>query len=845
MSSRATVRTEARDAEVGGEDESSAASKGQWITWLKAHVDPEWRKGQWDQEAWLFTAQPGDPTTSAKYCAVVACEFVIAHGRVCGACLRALKESALPYRDFIATYVPNRRKERAPALGKALQLCCVKVGKKRCPRYATHRKLCLYHYNLFAIARSTNGELTVPDWIALKQFKLPEPESRAGCIVMGCDRQSMRKGPGLCYLHYGRYQCQKPDESQEDWAREQAPYVIDNQFTLVHLDGRLQWELLYAIQQRDASGVRLDIHAVRSVIRFLRSEPSLATATDSDVEQLLARTPSSLNVGAHLVEYFRALRNGYEEMMGLSPQDRTVWDLVDVGLSPTPVNRGSRRRKGLDFGEISQPWLRDLLMNWSSMQQEAPVVRSCFRVTVLASKVLDQSRGRGMDPAKLTSQDATSVADEIRVAKAPRGKPGSAKYRREMYRTFFDLIEYGRRKRRIEISIDFASDRHHLMPDDPVGEPCGKAIPPLVQQQLDANIDTIGSGLAHAQLPPDLVHLLFRTAYVILRDTGRRPLEIATLKRGCLQRDSHGAAILVYDNHKSRRMGRRLPIVSTTAAAIEEWRRRFKKRGHDRASHYLFPGALPRHNHLLASTFNRVLRMWVDNIDRLDTNECAADGTRVPFDRKLIHPYAFRHSYAQRFADNGVPIDVLRDLLDHASVQTTAGYYTITAERKRLAVEVVGKYAVDRSGSPVPTRDVTRYEVGSVAVPFGNCIEPSNVKAGGQACPIRFQCAGCGFYRPDPSFMPAIEEHLNSLRADRVTAEGMNADQFVIDNLNAQATAFGNVLKQMRRQLAQLDDQERERVEDASRALRKVRAGALLPIHEAIQRTDTSTHDST
>ena len=63
----------------------------------------------------------------------------------------------------------------------------------------------------------------------------------------------------------------------------------------------------------------------------------------------------------------------------------------------------------------------------------------------------------------------------------------------------------------------------------------------------------------------------------------------------------------------------------------------------------------------------------------------------------------------------------------------------------------------------------------SVAVPFGNCIEPSNVKAGGKACPIRFQCAGCGFYRPDPSYIPAIEEHINSLTADREIASAMNA----------------------------------------------------------------------
>jgi site-specific recombinase XerD len=32
-----------------------------------------------------------------------------------------------------------------------------------------------------------------------------------------------------------------------------------------------------------------------------------------------------------------------------------------------------------------------------------------------------------------------------------------------------------------------------------------------------------------------------------------------------------------------------------------------------------------------------------------------------------------RHSYAQRHADAGVPVDVLKELLDHRSIQTTLG----------------------------------------------------------------------------------------------------------------------------------------------------------------------------
>src|SRR6266699_260588 len=84
----------------------------------------------------------------------------------------------------------------------------------------------------------------------------------------------------------------------------------------------------------------------------------------------------------------------------------------------------------------------------------------------------------------------------------------------------------------------------------------------------------------------------------------------------------------------------------------------------------------------------------------------------------------------------------------------------VSLKRKQQAIRAVGQLATDAAGNPAPFADTTAYERASVAVPFGNCTEPSNVKAGGGSCPIRFQCAGCGFYRPDPSYLPAIEQHV-------------------------------------------------------------------------------------
>ncbi|GAA2463052.1 tyrosine-type recombinase/integrase [Streptomyces macrosporus] len=211
------------------------------------------------------------------------------------------------------------------------------------------------------------------------------------------------------------------------------------------------------------------------------------------------------------------------------------------------------------------------------------------------------------------------------------------------------------------------------------------------------------------------------------------------------------------------------------------------------------------------------------------SDEFDEQGSKLPFDRTLIFPYAFRHAYAQRHADAGVPVDVLKELMDHRSIVTTMSYYQVPLKRQREAITTIRKHTTDRSGRPAPFTSTTGYEAQSVAVPFGNCREPSNVKA----CAIRFQCAGCGFYHPDPSYLPAIEEHVNDLRADRETAKAMDADDFVVRNLADQITAFTNVADTMRDRLGNLPQDEREEIEEASAVPRKVRATRdhkLLPL---------------
>ena len=122
-------------------------------------------------------------------------------------------------------------------------------------------------------------------------------------------------------------------------------------------------------------------------------------------------------------------------------------------------------------------------------------------------------------------------------------------------------------------------------------------------------------------------------------------------------------------------------------------------------------------------------REWVDRLPALTTSE----GT--PFDRRRVTLYAYRHSYAQRHADAGVPIDVLRELMDHRKLDTTTGYYRVGETRRRQAVERVATLVFDRRGNRVWRQakslldsEHARPALGEVAAPYGVCTEPSNAK---------------------------------------------------------------------------------------------------------------------
>lgn len=97
----------------------------------------------------------------------------------------------------------------------------------------------------------------------------------------------------------------------------------------------------------------------------------------------------------------------------------------------------------------------------------------------------------------------------------------------------------------------------------------------------------------------------------------------------------------------------------------------------------------------------------------------------------------------------------------------------------------------------------------------------------------RFQCAGCGWYQPDPSYLPAVEDHIRTLKTQRELGAASDTDSWVIANMSSEIDAFAKVAARMREHLSAMPADEREQIEQASAVLRRTRAGtprALLPL---------------
>ena len=374
--------------------------------------------------------------------------------------------------------------------------------------------------------------------------------------------------------------------------------------------------------------------------------------------------------------------------------------------------------------------------------------------------------------------------------------------------------------------------------------------------QIPAHIDDDESG---KNLPREVMRLIcthladpdtpvgpdYKAAIELLINTGRRPDEICRLPFDCLTHDSAEQPVMLYDNFKSRRYRCRLPIAAGTAQVIVAQQQRTRQRFPDApvSDLILFPspyGNANGHKAFTTKTINEKHRHWLETLPPIEVpTEVDHDGVAamvsLPFDLAQIQVGSYRHTYAQRHADAGVPVDVLRELMGHQRMDTTQCYYNVGEKRRREAVDRVAVMQFDRHGVRL-WRDAqalldderTRLALGEVAVPYGGCSEPSNVAAGGHSCPIRFRCVGCGHFRTDASYLPDLEAYLGDLlrNRERLLAAAFDADDWARGEAtpsDQEITRVHRLVERIRSELDDLTVTERAEIEQAVALVRRGR----------------------
>ncbi len=779
------------------------------------------RRG-WNPEREVFAPHAGDPVFGFAWCLTAGCDQV-AHHPGLGLCRRCQKrwQASPPATSFEEFCAAATSRARPP--GGGLCLVCRTAGHERPVRGGGLCVACMSaaRDRSQSVASYVGGDEHFPP-------AAPRP-SFGQCRVGACVRWAQRAEPALCEPHERNWVAGDRPRGRAfgAWAeRARALDIGSRVVALVGLSERAQLEVLFGLHCAAGAERRTGIKALQGPVNRLRAE---GAASVSDV--VLDDLPRD----ARLFIAFVRDRVTLASTTPAQEMGTDRWDLRVFG----------RAGGWMHFGHLSQGWLREGAKAWA--RERLDTVENPARLDQVVhdlgpfSESLRRHRGdRGNDASVLGRADMLALSSDLAHLEA------AGRLSRFMrHRVLLDVDQILREARAIGLTRsggpmaglgdDVVVPPHHrirLIDDD---DEQSRALPQAVVDQL---IDP--AALDRLEAASDIGT---RAMVELQALVGRRTAELCGLAWDCLRTEEvldeagrlRPAPVLVHDMPKVALRSFHLPVDEAAAAIIRAQQARVRSAYPDTPTSQLalFPALVrnPRGvNPFNRTTFCERFRTWLHDLPRL----VGPDGE--DYDRSDITPYSLRHTYAQRHADGGTPVEVLAALMGHSRLSTTQGYYRVTHKRKRKAVDQLAALQLNGRGErarPAVQRlldsEHLRDAVGQVAVPFGICREPTNVKAHGQACPFRHQCFGCTHFRTDPSFLPELRSHLSRLLADseRLRAAAPELEEWARNAAipaGEEVAAVRAIIDRCHDLLANVADDERSAVEEAVAVLRRSRA---------------------
>ena len=809
MTRAALVATEPAIIDVGGvfEHVMTGVVLDETAARLARMLDPAFlAEAGWDPASRVLSLPAGHRLLGRAVCRAGGCTTTVRAGLggVCHRCFTRLGERGLTAEQIAGS------PQLPPLPARVLQ--CAVAGCQRGPT-VTQAIMCESHVRQF---RQRAGKPGIGQFLADPRVR-PLPPFQP-CAVAACARAA-DGACGYCNTHYQRWRTATRTDPGLDagrWQRTEPAVAEDGQVSLHGLPPLVVVQVLFGIWQRTCGGAKITDTDLRVACHALRRQ-QITSIQKCDTGLVPGKPVRSL-LNAFTRHVRRALADPASEQVS------DTWDLAVFGHPGR-----------LAFTGITQEWLRQAAKRWAAEDlprhrgNGAANVQAKISALARLSESLRSRPDHGDLPPALGRADIENFLNRLGYLESA----GTiSRYHRNVICRGARAVLAGIRGMGLTrpgqaaagLPGDFVIGAADI-PAEPVrGEP-GRDLPPEIMSILCASLDA---------LEPAEV----KVATQIAIDTGRRPEDILGLPLDCLARDADGAPVLVYDNAKAHRLGRRLPVSQVTATVITGQQARVRARfpGTPLAELKLLPA--PRCNpggrrSMTIDMLEGRHREWADGLGPLRTRDGAV------FDTAKIVPYAYRHTYAQRHADAGVPIDVLAELLDHRNLNVTRCYYRVGEDRRRDAVDMVTALSFDRHGNRI-WRDAAallesahaRYAVGEVAVPYGRCTEPSNVQAGGGACPVRFRCAGCDHFRTDVSYLPDLTAYLDDLlrTRERLAAAIAGVDEWARADATPaeeEITRIRRLIGQINGDITQLADPERARVDEAVTVNRKHRAVSL------------------
>jgi integrase len=517
-------------------------------------------------------------------------------------------------------------------------------------------------------------------------------------------------------------------------ACDEVPVPSGERLDLRPLGPHLRLEIQYAVQRRhDEQKIKIEPRLFQRIARFL-AEVQVTSLLDWS-EAAWRRRMSASWIGVHPRSLLIEARRQIEILTVGTGWDveypRDHWRLRTLG-----INDGSTAN--LRFGQISQPWLKNLAKQWARWRltsglSSAAVYRDVRAITRFSDFLTDPAVGVG-DISQITRPLLERYLADLHADYG--GGSTHSDHISGLSGFLTGIRRHGWNNSLPATAVFFPED----YPKPAQRLPRALAEHVMAQVENPDNLDRFDNPA-------------FRLITIVLIQCGLRVKDAVRLPYDCLTEDHDGAPYLRYFNHKMKREAL-VPIDTALRQHIREQQQRLRKQRPEGV-----PVLFPRRNANLdatrpvsPTTYRVALREWLQRCDVRDEN-----GNPVH-----LTPHQWRHTLGTRLINRDVPQEVVRKILDHDSAEMTAHYARLSDTTIRRhweqarKVNIRGETVTFSPDGPLSDAAWAKHRLGHATqtLPNGYCGLPL-VKT----CQHANACLTCPMFITTVEFLPHHEAH--------------------------------------------------------------------------------------